>query len=94
MKKAVLFLLTIFLILACGSKSQSGRKLGEEVCDCSEKANAMDAADPKRPDVQTDCVKKQGEAWDKIKDDQKEADEFNKVLRERLSTQIKKTTDK
>ena len=57
-------------------------------------ANAMDAADPKRPGAQADCVKKQGEAWDKIKDDQKEADEFNKVLRERLSAQIEKTTGK
>jgi hypothetical protein len=94
MKKVVLFLFTISLISACGGKSQSGRKLGEEVCDCSEKANAMDAADPKRPGAQADCVKKQSEAWDKIKDDQKEADEFNKVLHERLSAQIKKATGK
>ncbi len=70
MKKIFLFALTISLLTACG-KSKSGTDLGQEVCDCSKKANAMDPADPKRAEAQKDCGIKQVEAWNKVKDDQK-----------------------
>lgn len=90
MKKIFLFALTISLLTACG-KSKSGTDLGQEVCDCSKKANAMDPADPKRAEAQKDCGIKQVEAWNKVKDDQKKADEFNAVLSKCVSEQIKKS---
>lgn len=89
MKKVFLFALTISLLAACG-KSKSGTQIGQEVCDCSKKANALDAAGPKRTAAQTDCAKKQVEAWDKVKDNQKKADEFNKVPGVCATEQIKK----
>ena len=89
MKKVFFFILTISLLTACG-KSKSGTQIGQEVCDCSKKANAMDAADPKRAEAQKDCSLKQVEAWNKVKDNEKKADEFNKVLSVCASEQIKK----
>lgn len=90
MKKVLLVVLTVSLLSACGS-SKSGKQIGEEVCDCSKKANAIDASDPKRTEAQNDCAKKQGEAWNKVKDDEKKADEFNKVLSVCATEQIKKS---
>ena len=90
MKKVFLFILTISLLTACG-KSKSGTDIGQEVCDCSKKANAMDPADPKRAEAQKDCSLKQVEAWNKVKDDSKKADEFNKVLSVCATEQIKKS---
>ena len=51
----------------------------------------MDPADPKRAEAQKDCGIKQVEAWNKVKDDQKKADEFNAVLSKCASEQIKKS---
>ncbi len=90
MKKLFLFALSVFLFAAC-SKSKSGTEIGQEVCDCSKKANAMDPADPKRSEAQNDCGKKQVEAWNKVKDDPKKTDDFNKVLSDCASEQIKKS---
>ncbi len=90
MKKLFLFALTFTLLTACG-KGKSGTEIGQEVCDCSKKANAMDATDPKRAVAQADCAKKQGEAWNKVKDNEKKADEFNKVLGICATEQIKKS---
>ncbi len=90
MKKLLLIISAAVIFLACG-KAKSGTQIGEEVCDCSKKANAMDAADPKRSEAQADCAKKQVEAWDKVKEDMKKADEFNAVLSKCASEQIKKS---
>lgn len=90
MKKVFFFILTISLLVACG-KSKSGTAIGQEVCDCSKKANAMDAADPKRAAAQSECQRKQIEAWDKVKNDDKKSTEFNKVLGECATEQIKKS---
>jgi hypothetical protein len=90
MKKLLLVAFACSFFLSCG-KSKSGAAIGKEVCDCSKKANAMDAADPKRAEAQADCGKKQLEAWNQVKDDQKKADEFNKVLGDCASEQIKKS---
>lgn len=90
MKKILLPLLSLALLTAC-SKAKSGKALGEEVCDCSKKANAMDPADPKRADAQKECGAKQMEAWNKVKDDQKKSDEFNAVLSQCATEQIKKS---
>ena len=89
MKKVFLLALTVSLLTAC-DKGKSGTQIGQDVCDCSKKANAIDAADTKRTAAQDDCAKKQVEAWNKVKDDQKKADEFNKVLSDCASEQIKK----
>jgi hypothetical protein len=51
----------------------------------------MDAADPKQAIAQAECLKKQGEAWNKVKDDMKKADEYNKVLSDCATEQIKKS---
>ena len=90
MKKLLIAVLTLSLISSCG-KSKSGAEIGKEVCDCSKKANAMDPADPKRTEAQNECAKNQVAAWNKVKDDQKKADEFNKVLSDCATEQIKKS---
>ena len=89
-KKVFLFVFSVSLLAACG-KAKSGTQIGQDVCDCSKKANAIEATDPKRTAVQNDCAKKQVEAWNQVKDDQKKADEFNKVLSDCASEQIKKS---
>jgi hypothetical protein len=90
MKKVMLFLLTVSLLTACG-KSKSGKQVAEEVCECYKKSNALDAADPKRAEAQAECLKIQGANWAKVKDDEKKSDEFNKVLSDCASEQIKKS---
>jgi hypothetical protein len=90
MKKMFIVLLAATCFTACGG-GNSASKLANEVCDCSKKANAMDAADPKRTEAQNDCAKKQGEAWDKVKDDQKKSDEFNKIIGDCSKEMIKKS---
>jgi hypothetical protein len=80
MKKWIIVLLAASFFTACGAGGKSPSKLASEVCDCYKKANAMDAADPKRADEQNLCVKMQMENWNSIKDDQKKADEFNKII--------------
>ena len=69
-KKIAILALSATFLVSCG-KSKSGTQIGEEICECSKKANAMDPADPKRADAQKDCSVKQVEAWNKVKDDQK-----------------------
>ena len=93
MKKIFLFAFTLSLLVACG-KGKSGTEIGQEICDCSKKANAMDANNPKRTAAQADCAKKQGEAWSKVKDNEKKADEFNKILSVCASEQIKDSFSK
>lgn len=89
MKKWMIILLTASFFTACsGGKSPS--KLANEVCDCYRKANGMDAADPKRAEEQNVCIKMQGENWNKVKDDQKKAEEYNKIIGECSSELIKK----
>jgi hypothetical protein len=89
-KKIAILALSATFLVSCG-KSKSGTQIGEEICECSKKANAMDPADPKRADAQKDCSVKQVEAWNKVKDDQKKADEFNAVLKKCAEEQIKKS---
>lgn len=91
MRNLIIMLCCASLLIACGGKKLSGKELGTQVCDCSKKANAMDAADPKRATAQADCQKEQVEAWNKVKDDEKKAAEFNKVLSDCASEQIKKS---
>ena len=91
MKKTLLIILSATLFIGCGGKSKSATQIAEEVCDCSKKANAMDASDPKRSPAQADCFAKQGKAWLDVKDDPKKADEFNAVLGKCATEQIKKS---
>jgi hypothetical protein len=90
MKKVLIVLLTASLFTSCGG-GNSASKLAHEVCDCYKKANSMDPADPKRTEAQNDCIKKQGESWNKIKEDEKKAEEYNKIIGECASEQIKKS---
>lgn len=90
MKKYLLVIVCISFLVACG-KSKSGKETGEEVCECSKKANGMDPADPKRAEAQAACSKLQLEAWNKVKDDDKKAGEFNAVLSKCAEEQIKKS---
>jgi len=70
MKKIITLILFVCFLISCG-KSKSGPAIGEEVCECSKKANGMDVGDPKRSEAQADCSNKQVEAWNKVKDNQK-----------------------
>ncbi len=87
--KRVLIILGMAVALYSCSKPKSGTQLGQEVCDCSKKANGMKADDPKRSEEQTKCTTLQREYWDKVKDDMKKADEFNAVLSKCATEQIK-----
>ena len=78
MKKITTLLFAVVLLASCGGNDS--KSLAKEVCDCYKKANGMNAADPKRIEAQNDCVKKQGDAWNKLKDNQAGADEFNKTI--------------
>ena len=51
MKRISMVLFAITLFTACGG-GLDGKKLADETCDCSAKANAMDIADPKRTEAQ------------------------------------------
>ncbi len=78
-------------ILAACSGSQNGKGLATEVCDCYKKANALPADDPNRSKEQDACIKKQGEAWAKVKDNQDEADKFNDEISKCSRAQIKES---
>jgi hypothetical protein len=93
MKNFFIVILAVSLLSSCG-KGKGGKELGEEVCNCSKKANAMPSSDPGRAKAQTDCSIKQVEAWDKIKNNQKESDAFNKVLGVCATEQIEKSFGK
>ena len=81
MKKVLITVLTASLFISCG-RGNKAPGLAKEVCDCYSKANAMAPDDPKKTDAQNDCIKRQGEAWNKVKDDEKKSDEFNKIIGE------------
>ena len=80
MKRILIVLLTITVFTSCGGLD--GKKLADENCDCQMKANAMDSKDPKRTEAQNDCMKKNAEAWAKVKDNAKESEAFNKAVGE------------
>ncbi len=95
MKTAILLLTTLSLLsVSCGGGGASPSKLANEVCDCYKKANGMDAADPKRADAQNACITKQGENWNKIKDDPDKAKEYNKIIGDCGSELIKNSMPK
>lgn len=91
MKKILIVCTSAFLLFACGGKGKSGKQIAEEVCDCSKKANALPTTDSTRTLQQNDCFKQQRAAWDKVKDDKEDADEFNKALAKCAEEQIKKS---
>lgn len=93
MKNFLIPILSVFLLSSCG-KGKGGKELGEEVCNCSKKANAMPSSNPGRTKAQSDCSAKQVEAWTKIKDNQKESDAFNNVLSVCAKEQIEKSFGK
>lgn len=93
MKQLIVVLFAVTLLSACGD-SLDGKKIAQEVCDCSKAANAMPATDPKRTEAQNACAKKNSEAYGKVKDNLKQADEFNKLISACASEQIKKSFGK
>jgi hypothetical protein len=90
MKKLMIVLLTVSILTACGGKSKSGKEIAQEICDCSAKANGLPTSDPTREQAQKDCTAKATAAWNSVKDDSKKSDEYNKLLGECASQQIKK----
>lgn len=90
MKKTLIVFCMAAAFISCG-KAKSGASLAKDVCDCYSRANSMDAADPGRAASQDECLKKQGEAWNKIKDDPKKMDEFNKAVGECSKAMIRKS---
>ena len=93
MKRILIILLTITVFTSCGG-GLDGKKLADENCDCQMKANAMDAKDPKREEAQNDCMKKNMEAWGKVKDNAKESEAFNKAVGECATKVINKAFGK
>lgn len=91
MKKIITVFSVVSLLSACNGGGNSGVNLAKDVCDCYQKANGMDAADPNRAKAQADCLASQGVAWNKIKDNQKESDEFNKIIGDCGKELIKKS---
>ncbi|HRE38218.1 MAG TPA: lipoprotein [Chitinophagaceae bacterium] len=91
MKKIITVFSVVALLSACSGAGSSGSDLAKEVCDCYQKANGMNASDPNRAKAQADCMASQGIAWNKIKDNQKEADEFNKIIGDCGKELIKKS---
>jgi len=92
MRKTMSISISLFLVVALSvacSKSKTATQLAEEICECSKKSNALPTTDPNRAQAQKDCTKMQGEYWNKVKDDNKKADEFNAVLSKCASEQIK-----
>ena len=92
MKRISALLIVVTLLTACGGVD--GKKLADENCDCQMKANAMDAKDPKRAEAQNDCMKKNAEAWAKVKDNAKESEAFNKAVSECADKVIKQAFGK
>jgi hypothetical protein len=93
MKKLLIVLLSASLFTACGG-GKDASKLANEVCDCYKKANGLPATDPNRAAAQGDCVKKQGENWGKVKDDQDKSKEYNKIIGDCGSELIKSSMPK
>jgi hypothetical protein len=91
MKKILSMFSVVAILSACSGGGTSGADLAKEVCDCYQKANNMDAADPNRTKVQADCFASQGIAWNKVKDNQKESDDFNKIIGDCGKELIKKS---
>ena len=93
MKTLSVALFAVALLAGCGG-GLDGKKLAQEVCDCSKNANAMPATDPKRTEALNACQKQNMEAFNKVKGDLKQADEFNKLISACASEQIKKSFGK
>ena len=86
--KSLILLFSLSIFIACG-KSNSGKQLADEVCECSKKANALPTSDASRTKQQDDCMVKQREAWDKVKADKEESLAFNNRLSECANEQIR-----
>lgn len=93
MKRITTIMLMLVIFTSCGG-GLDGKKLADENCDCQMKANAMDPADPKRTAAQDDCMKKNMEAWNKVKDNAKESEAFNKAVSECATKVINKSFGK
>ncbi len=91
MKRTLLIVITAVTLSSCGGGGNSASKLANEVCDCYSKANGMEPSDPKRAEAQNACVTKQGEAWEKLKNDKEKADEFNTIIGNCSKELIKKS---
>jgi hypothetical protein len=88
MKKIIIILFATGFLLSCG-KGKSAKKIAEEICDCSKKANGLPATDTTRSKAQDDCTTLQTEGWEKVKKDPEKAKDFNDVLGKCASEQIK-----
>ena len=93
MKRISIALIAVTLFAACGG-GVDGKKLADEICDCSAKANGMDPADPKRTEAQNACNTMNTASWMKIKDNAEQSAIFNKRISECASEQIKKAFGK
>ncbi|MGQ0740562.1 MAG: hypothetical protein ACT4OJ_16050 [Bacteroidota bacterium] len=90
MKIIPLLVILTILVSACGG-NVDGAKLAAEVCDCYKTANAKADSDPTRKESQDECMKKQVQAWDKVKNSEDKSDEFNKAIGDCSKEIIKKS---
>lgn len=91
--RKILGLLPLCFLAACGGGNDAS-KLAKDVCDCYQKVNSLAADDPRRIQAGADCMKLQGEAWNKVKDDQKKMDAFNKAIGECGSAMMRESLGK
>lgn len=89
MKKLFSLLLIAAIFSSCGGKTAS--ELAHEICDCSKMSNGLPATDPTREQAQKDCTEKAAAAWNKVKDDLKKSDEYNKIIGDCAKEQIEKS---
>lgn len=94
MQKLFLIAFATLLIAGCSSKAESGKDIAKKLCDCSKKANELPTSDPNRGLAQNDCLKKQRDAWEKIKDDVERSKDFNEQLMKCAEEQLEKSFNK
>lgn len=81
MKTLIGILPALIFVLACkGNSEPNGRELANEVCECYRKANALPNEDPRRTLEQDACIIRQGQAWDRVKNYEEQANRFNDQL--------------
>lgn len=79
MRKLLLVALAVSMLSACG-KSETGKGIAEDVCECIKKTDRLSTDDPLSVQAKKDCITKGIEGWNKIKDNKKEADDYTAVM--------------
>jgi len=78
MKKMIFVLSVSLVIVSCGkSKSKTGNSMGEEICECFKKAQALDGADANKMTDLNKCAQQQKKYYDELMGDAKKLAEYS-----------------